>query len=94
MSEQNKVSSGGIGVLCSAGSSACYPRSGLKRSTLVKYRKSPLMETGDGVEGYANGQPFYMHSAKCIGGCDYGCNHRGFEIADDAAKVDYEIYNS
>ena len=54
-------------------------KSKLQFDTLRKYLTSFLMECDQ------EGKPFYMHSARCIGGCEFGCNgDRGFDIAEDA----------
>lgn len=57
--------------------------SGLSVSSLYSYSKSPLLERDDDT------QAFYMHSSRCNGGCDYGCNGtHGELIASDIADLE------
>jgi len=47
----------------------------LKRSTLLKYAKSDLLERWEG-------DTIYFHSERCPSYCDYACNGPwGFDVA-------------
>lgn len=56
------------------------PQSGLKRETLLRYKKMFECEhINDNPE-----EKLYFHSTTCVGGCDYECNGKhGFDIAED-----------
>jgi len=70
-------------------------RTGLKRNTLKKYLRSDRMEIADETyHGCTIGEPFYYHSSRCEGGCDYACSSNGFEVAQDCAAMEYSDYNS
>ena len=64
------------------------PNSGLKRETLLRYRKrEDLLERCS--HGEYNGQVVYFHSENCGGGCEYSCNgEHGVRIVDDIDLIE------
>jgi hypothetical protein len=62
-------------------------KSGLAKSSLLRYAKSPLLErTEDG-----DNTPIYFHNTRCSSFCDYACNgSHGTDIAEDIAALESE----
>lgn len=55
----------------------------LKISTLMRYRRSPLMEVDED-----DGTLIYLHRNSCPSYCDFACNgNRGSEIVERVVEV-------